>query len=173
MTTASLDIHQLTRLACAQIDLLRQQSQSHDPVHGQQSHVASGSSLAGHLGRGSAHWTVLCGVGGLGRVNSHTRQICLCAKFFWLNHIARSKMAGGGWFRHLRLLIRKNFKLQLRRPKGTAAEILMPTVFIVLLCIIRTLIQVRCQLSLDSTGGVTHSPSISPRSCMSWSCTNE
>ena len=48
----------------------------------------------------------------------------------------------GQWLRHLRLLLRKNVKLQLRRPKGTCAEVLMPTVFILLLVVIRSLVPV-------------------------------
>jgi hypothetical protein len=53
----------------------------------------------------------------------------------------------GQWLRHLRLLVRKNVKLQLRRPKGTVAEILMPTVFIVLLVAIRSLVPVGSPLT--------------------------
>jgi hypothetical protein len=70
----------------------------------------------------------------------------------------------GQWLRHLRLLVRKNVKLQLRRPKGTVAEILMPTVFIVLLVAIRSLVPVGPP-SLNRPSSLSHS---APRllSCM-------
>mmetsp|Transcript_24977 Transcript_24977/g.75215 ORF Transcript_24977/g.75215 Transcript_24977/m.75215 type:complete len:1447 (+) Transcript_24977:67-4407(+) len=44
------------------------------------------------------------------------------------------------WVGHLRLLVWKNFKLQWRRPKGTAAEILLPTLFILILVFVRMIV---------------------------------
>jgi len=71
-------------------------------------------------------------------------RFCFCWRGYALRIplTPRAMARRGQWLRHLRLLVRKNVKLQLRRPKGTVAEILMPTVFIVLLVAIRSLVPV-------------------------------